>query len=73
MNRVLVALGAVLFDLETIGIIATVLARDVIAVLAFLARQGDLRADIVAGHCRAFPSRATFLSTDCRSRTEGRT
>jgi hypothetical protein len=55
VNRVLVALGAMLLNLEAVGIVAAVLARDVITVLALLAGEGDLGTDVVAGHSRAFP------------------
>ena len=54
MNRVLVALGAVLLDLEAIRIIASVLARDVVAIFAVFTRESDLGTNIVAGHCGPF-------------------
>src|SRR5664279_418425 len=44
------AIRAELLDLEAIGIVTPVLAGDVVAVLAFLARQGDLGADVGGGH-----------------------
>ena len=40
------AVRAELLQLEAIGIVATVLLGDVVTVLAHLARQGDLGADI---------------------------
>src|SRR3954447_8105520 len=45
VHRVLAVLRAVLHQLEPVGVVAPVLASDVIAVLALLAGQGDLRAD----------------------------
>jgi len=44
------AVRAELLDLEAIRIVATVLARDVVAVLALLTREGDLRANVGGGH-----------------------
>ena len=46
--------GVVLLQLKTVGVVPTVLARDVVALLALRAREGDLRADIrsLAGHVR---------------------
>ena len=43
---VLAAVRAELLDLEAIGIVAAVLLRDVVTVLAHLAGQGDLGANI---------------------------
>ena len=43
VHRVLVALGAELLHLEAIGIVAPILLGDVVALLAVLARHGDLR------------------------------
>ena len=40
------AVGAELLDLQAVGIVATVLLRDVVTVLAHLACQGDLGANI---------------------------
>ena len=54
VHRVLIALGAMLLNLQAIGIVASILAGDVVAVLAVFASQSDLGADIVTGHCRAF-------------------
>src|SRR6478609_11827635 len=45
------AVRAELLDLQPIRVVPPVLAGDVVAVLAFLARQGDLGADIGGGHC----------------------
>src|SRR4051812_50131171 len=45
VQRVLAVLGAVLHQLEPVGVVAPVLAGDVVAVLALLAGQGDLRTD----------------------------
>ena len=46
MHGVLIAVRAVLLRLESVRIVAAVLLRDVVAVLAVLARQGDLRSDV---------------------------
>ena len=54
MNRVLVALRAMLLDLKTIRIITAVLTRDVIAIFTFFASQGDFWTNVVTSHCRAF-------------------
>ena len=43
MGLVLAAVRAELLDLEAVGIVAAVLLGDVVAVLAHLAGQGDLR------------------------------
>ena len=54
MRGVLIALRAMLLNLKAIRVIATILARDVVAVLALFAGQSNLRTDVVASHCRAF-------------------
>ena len=46
MCRVLIALGAKLVHLDTIGVVAPILLRDVVAVLAVSACERDLRTDI---------------------------
>ena len=46
VRLVLAAVRAELLDLETIGIVTTVLLGDVVAVLAHLAGQGDLWPDV---------------------------
>lgn len=52
MQGVGLALHAELLHLEAIGVIAPILLRDVVAVFAFFACQGDLGADIAGlGHC----------------------
>jgi hypothetical protein len=50
--RVLAAVGAELVEGETVGVVPTVLLRDVVAVLAVHTRHRDLRTDIgaLAGH-----------------------
>src|SRR3712207_1757259 len=50
VQRVLLVLGAVLHQLEPVGVVAPVLPGDVVAVLALLAGQGDLRADVGGCH-----------------------
>ena len=40
------AVGAELLQLQAIGVVAPILLGDVVAVLAHLARQGDLRPHI---------------------------
>src|SRR5215217_4136264 len=50
VQRVLLVLGAVLHQLEPVGVVAPVLAGDVVAVLALLAGQGDLRTDVGGCH-----------------------
>src|SRR4051812_44531072 len=60
--RVLAAVGAELLQLEPVGVVAPVLLRDVVAVLALLARQRDLRADVGGGHA-VVPA----LSSRCRT------
>ena len=54
MNRVLVALWAMLLDFQTIWIIAAVLTRDVVAIFTIFASQRNFRTNIVTSHCRAF-------------------
>src|SRR5690606_17335380 len=44
------AVRAVLLQRETVGVVPTVLARDVVAVLALLAGQGDLRPHVSGSH-----------------------
>src|SRR3954465_12294253 len=50
VQRVPAVLGAVLLQLEPVGVVAPVLAGDVVAVLALLAGQGDLRTDVGGCH-----------------------
>ena len=51
MNGVLIAVHAVLLHFQAIRVITTVLLGDVVAVLAVLARQGDLGANVTClGH-----------------------
>jgi hypothetical protein len=51
MHCVLIALGAELAHLQTIRIVAPVLLGDVVALLAILAGQGDLRSNVAGlGH-----------------------
>src|SRR5215212_1907246 len=73
VDRVLAVLGAVLHQLEPVGVVAPVLAGDVVAVLALLASQGDLRTDVGGCHgallALSVPSRR--LPTR-RRRTPGR-
>ena len=68
MRAVRSAVRAELLDLEAIGIVTTVLLGDVVAVLALLARQGDLGADVCGGghgnayfRCKARWKRARVL------------
>ena len=49
MSLVLAAVRAELLQLEPIGIVATILLRDVVTVLAHLARQSDLRPYVGTG------------------------
>jgi hypothetical protein len=46
---VLLAVGAELFQLEPVGVVAAVLLGDVVTVFAHLARQGDLGAYVCTG------------------------
>ena len=46
VRLMLAAVRAQLLDLETIGIVAAILLRDVVTVLAHLAGQGDLWPDV---------------------------
>src|SRR6185436_12303726 len=50
------AAGAELRELEPVGVVPTVLLRDVVAVLAFHARERDLGANVgaLAGHGKSF-------------------
>lgn len=50
MSSVLTARGAKLLNFEAIRIVALIFPRNVVAVLAHLTRQGNLRADIGRGH-----------------------
>src|SRR3954451_22253213 len=50
VDRVLAVVRAVLHQLEPVGVVAPVLAGDVVAVLALLAGQGDLRTDVGGCH-----------------------
>src|SRR4051794_23077047 len=50
VRRVVPAVGAELLHLEPVGVVAPVLLGDVVAVLALLAGQRDLGADIGGGH-----------------------
>src|SRR5918993_2931320 len=50
VDRVLAVVRAVLLDLEPVGVVPPVLAGDVVAVLALLAGQGDLRTDVGGCH-----------------------
>src|SRR5437660_2189889 len=50
VDRVLAVVRAVLLQLEPVGVVAPVLAGDVVPVLALLAGQGDLRTDVGGCH-----------------------
>src|SRR4029078_2815016 len=52
VQGVTVVAGAALLHLETVGVVPTVLLRDVVPLLALRARERDLRADVraLAGH-----------------------
>src|SRR3954451_11936337 len=50
VDRVLAVVRAVLLQLEPVGVVPPVLAGDVVAVLALLAGQGDLRTDVGGCH-----------------------
>src|SRR6478752_3448519 len=63
---VLAAVGAELVHREPVGVVTTVLDGDVVAVLAHLTRQGDLRTYV--GGCHR-----CCLSIDRDVRSEGRT
>src|SRR5688572_26721562 len=67
VQRVLLVLGAVLHQLEPVGVVAPVLAGDVVAVLALLAGQGDLRTDVGRCHGSA-PSLVVPRPAGCRTR-----
>jgi len=53
MRLVLAAERAVLAQLKPVGVVPPVLARDVVAVLTFLAGQSDLGPDVSRSHCGA--------------------
>src|SRR4051794_29560445 len=58
VHRVLAVVRAVLLQLEPVGVVPPVLAGDVVAVLALLAGQGDLRTDVGGCHgCVSSPCR----------------
>jgi hypothetical protein len=66
---VIVAVGAVLLQVETIGIVTTILLGDVVAMLAHLARHRDLRSDVSGlGHGNTF-----FLLASCSFSGQGLT
>src|ERR1039457_4926394 len=50
MRLVLPAVRAVLAELDPVGVVAAVLAGDVVAVLALLTSQRDLRPDVCRSH-----------------------
>src|ERR1022692_1832199 len=50
VRLVLAAVRAVLAELNSVRVVTPVLPRDVVAVLAFLTRQGDLGPDICRSH-----------------------
>src|SRR5450755_303791 len=50
MRLVLPAVRAVLAELDPVGVVTAVLAGDVVAVLALLTSQGDLRPDVCRSH-----------------------
>src|SRR3712207_5914493 len=50
VDRVLAVLRAELLQLEPVGVVAPVLAGDVVPALALLAGQGDLRTDVGGCH-----------------------
>src|ERR1700710_3165363 len=50
VRGVLAVVRAVLHQLEPVGVVAPVLAGDVVPVLALLAGQGDLRTDVGGCH-----------------------
>src|ERR1700753_933956 len=52
VRLVAAAVGAVLLQLEPVGVVPTVLAGDVVPVLALLAGQGDLGPDVGGSHAR---------------------
>src|ERR1700759_3785685 len=54
VRLVAAAVGAVLLQLEPVGVVPPVLAGDVVPVLALLAGQGDLGPDVGGSHARAF-------------------
>src|SRR5580658_10372686 len=68
MRPVAAAVRAVLHQLEPVGVVAPVLAGDVVAVLAFLAGQRDLGPNVCRSHEGVPFSRTDFLIS---SRTPG--
>src|SRR6266567_5005113 len=50
VRLVLPAVRAVLAELDPVGVVTAVLARDVVAVLALLTSQRDLRPDVCRSH-----------------------
>ena len=66
----LAAVGAELLQLQPVGIIAAVLLRDVVAVLAHLARQGDLGPYVgTGGHVSSLFGFSLLSCSDGRTRT----
>jgi hypothetical protein len=65
------AVRAELLQLQPVGVVAAVLLRDVVAVLAHLARQGDLGPYIgTGGHVGSlFRFRSLLSCSDGRTRT----
>src|ERR1035441_8989288 len=61
VRPVAAAVRAVLLQFEPVGIVAPVLARDVVTVLALLAGQGDLGPDVGGSH-----DGVPFCRTDVR-------
>src|SRR4249919_2176137 len=68
VRLVLAAVGAVLLQVHPVRVVTPVLARDVVAVLALLAGQGDLRPHVGGSH-----EGVPFSETDPRDRPTGRT
>src|SRR5215211_647502 len=52
VRRVLVAVRAVLLELQAVRVVPPVLLRDVVTVLALHASHGDLRTNVGGGHAR---------------------
>src|SRR3712207_5223243 len=81
VDRVLAVLRAELLQLEPVRVVAPVLAGDVVAALALLAGQGDLRTDVGGCHgallALSVPGRARGRAGGCphgratRRRTPG--
>gem|GEM_PF-2456069 len=68
MHGVLIALGAELLRLKAIWIVAAILLGDVVAILAFFARHGDLRSYVAGlGHLTSSSLTATRSRDICRS------